>query len=69
MFVAANNCIEGNGINRDEGIGVYTDAARAMVGKLKGLVARIQSVATSEKSTKCTIHLEALAIRRMPAYI
>jgi hypothetical protein len=69
MFVVANNFIKDNGINWDKCVGVCTDAARAMVRKLKGFVARIQSVAPSAQLTHCTIHREALATCRMPTYM
>jgi hydroxypyruvate isomerase len=69
VFVDVNNFMKDNGINWDYCAVVCIDAARAKVGKLKGLVPRIQSVAPSAKSTHCTIHCEAFATRRMPTYM
>lgn len=67
LFEVLNNFISDNGIVWDKCVGVCTDGAAAMMGKQKGLVARIRSVAPSAKSTHCSIHREALAARGMPS--
>jgi len=47
-------------------VGICTDGAQAMCGKLTGLVSRVQKVAPYCKSTHCAIHREALASKNMP---
>lgn len=47
-------------------IGLCTDGAKAMSGRLTGLAAKIKEVAPECKITHCVIHREALAAKGMP---
>ncbi|XP_029372249.1 SCAN domain-containing protein 3-like [Echeneis naucrates] len=47
-------------------VGICTDGAAAMTGRLSGLTARIKEVAPECESTHCIIHREMLASRKMP---
>lgn len=47
-------------------VGICTDGAAAMTGRLFGLTARIKEVAPACESTHCIIHREMLASRKMP---
>ena len=46
-------------------VGLCTDGAAAMTGRLSGLTARIKEVAPECESTHCIIHREMLASRKM----
>ena len=46
-------------------IGVCTDGAAAMIGRLSGLTVRIKEVAPECKATHCVIHREMLASRKL----
>lgn len=46
-------------------VGVCTDRAAAMTGRLSGLTARIKEIAPECESTHCDIHREMLASRKM----
>ncbi|GFY40969.1 SCAN domain-containing protein 3 [Trichonephila inaurata madagascariensis] len=46
-------------------VGICTDGAAAMTGRLSGLTARIKEVAPESESTYCLIHREVLASRKM----
>ena len=48
-------------------VGVCTDGAAAMTGRLSGLTTRIKEVAPECESTHCVIHREMLASRKIPA--
>lgn len=54
------------GIPWSKCIGLCTDGAKAMSGRLTGLAAKIKEVAPECKSTHCVIHREALAAKGMP---
>ncbi|KAM9305440.1 protein FAM200B [Gastrophryne carolinensis] len=45
-------------------VGICTDGAAAMTGRLSGLTARIKEVAPESESTHCIIHREMLASRK-----
>lgn len=47
-------------------VGICTDGAAAMTGRLSGLTARIKEVAPECESTHCVIHREMMASRKMP---
>ncbi len=47
-------------------VGICTDGAAAMTGRLSGLTARIKEVTPECESTHCIIHREMLASRKMP---
>ena len=46
-------------------VGICTDGAAAMTGRLSGLTARIKEVAPESESTNCIIYREMLASRKM----
>ncbi|XP_042912693.1 SCAN domain-containing protein 3-like [Parasteatoda tepidariorum] len=46
-------------------LGICTDGAAAMTGRLSGLTARIKEVAPESEATHCLIHREVLASRKM----
>ncbi|XP_015923358.2 SCAN domain-containing protein 3 [Parasteatoda tepidariorum] len=46
-------------------VGICTDGAAAMTGRLSGLTARIKEVAPESEATHCLIHREVLASRKM----
>ena len=48
-------------------VGICTDGAAAMTGRLSGLTTRIKEVAPECESTHCVIHREMLASRKIPA--
>lgn len=53
------------GLSFDNCVGVCTDGAGAMMGKHKGLKAKIQAVAPHVRFTHCFIHREALASKAL----
>ncbi len=50
----------------DKCVGICTDRARSMTGRLSGLVTRVQNLAPLAKWTHCMIHRESLASKKMP---
>lgn len=46
-------------------VGVCTDGAAAMIGRLSGLTVRIKEVAPDCEATHCVIHREMLASRKL----
>ena len=46
-------------------VGICTDGAAAMTGRISGLIARVKEVAPECESTHCVIHREMLASRKM----
>ena len=46
-------------------VGICTDGAAAMTGRLAGLTTRIKEVAPDSESTHCILHREMLASRKM----
>ena len=55
------------GLCWDSCVGVCTDAAGAMMGKNKGLMAMVHDVAPHVRFTHCMIHREALAAKTLPS--
>ncbi|XP_071059412.1 zinc finger BED domain-containing protein 5-like [Pseudochaenichthys georgianus] len=55
-----------NGLEWKKCVGVCTDGARAMTGRHSGVAARIKEVAPEMRWTHCSIHREALAVKKMP---
>ena len=58
--------MEENCLDWKKCVGVCTDGARAMTGRHNGVAARISEVATEMRWTHCSIHREALAVKKMP---
>lgn len=54
------------GLPWEKCVGICTDGAKAMYGKLTGLAARVKKVAPECQSTHCAIHREASASKNMP---
>ncbi len=50
----------------DKCVGICTDGAHSMTGRLSGLVTRVQNLAPLAKWTHCMIHRESLASKKMP---
>ena len=46
-------------------VGICTDGAAAMTGRLSGLIAKIKEAAPDSQSTYCIIHREMLASQKM----
>ncbi|PVD35285.1 hypothetical protein C0Q70_06567 [Pomacea canaliculata] len=66
IFKILNNYIVSNKVDWTPCVGVSTDGAASMTGKIKGLTARIQTVAPLAAATHCCIHREQLATTKMP---
>jgi hypothetical protein len=69
LFKVVNDFITTNKLQWEKCAGISTDGAQAMTGIHKGLVARIQKVASLVKWTHYCIHREVLVSRRMPSKI
>uniref|UniRef100_A0A8C5FLG9 HAT C-terminal dimerisation domain-containing protein n=1 Tax=Gadus morhua TaxID=8049 RepID=A0A8C5FLG9_GADMO len=67
IFQLVNALFQETGLDWKKCVGVCTDGARAMTGRHSGVVARIREVAPDVQWTHCSIHREALAVKRMPA--
>ena len=65
IFTKLDNKIKEEGLSWDECIGVCTDGAGAMLGKKRGLKARVLQVAPHVNFTHCIIHREALASKTL----
>jgi hypothetical protein len=57
---------KGHGIDWTRCVGISTDGAKAMTGRISGLITRTKHVAPEAKSTHCALHREALASKKMP---
>ncbi|CAL9700336.1 unnamed protein product [Knipowitschia caucasica] len=67
VFEAINDFMVSNEIDWAKCVGLSTDGARAMVGRLTGVVKRVKDVAPLLTAVHCSIHREALATKTMPA--
>ncbi|XP_056101746.1 zinc finger BED domain-containing protein 5-like [Rhinichthys klamathensis goyatoka] len=65
IFTKVDNKLKEEGLSWGECIGVCTDGAGAMLGKKKGLKARVLQVAPHINFTHCIIHREALASKTL----
>ncbi|XP_068203764.1 zinc finger BED domain-containing protein 5-like [Palaemon carinicauda] len=66
IFNVANDFIVQNELSWSRCVGISTDGATAMTGKLRGLESRVQSIVPQVKATHCCIHREQLAEKHMP---
>ncbi|KAJ8333633.1 hypothetical protein SKAU_G00416410 [Synaphobranchus kaupii] len=66
IFQLLDAFVQENGLKWKKCVGVCTDGARAMTGRHSGVAARIQQVALEMRWTHCSIHREALAVKKMP---
>ncbi|XP_072247753.1 SCAN domain-containing protein 3-like [Leuresthes tenuis] len=64
LFKSLNDYISGK-LNWSFCVGVCTDGAAAMTGRMSGLTTRIKEVASECEFTHCVIHREMLASRKM----
>ena len=64
LFKSLNGYISGK-LKWSFCVGICTDGAAAMTGRLSGLVSRIKEVAPESEFTHCIIHREMLASRKM----
>ena len=64
MFMSLDDYISGQ-LKWSFCVGMCTDGAAAMAGRLSGLVARMKEAAPESQSTHCIIHREMLASRKM----
>ena len=67
IFDTLNEFMVSNEIDWEKCVGLSTDGARAMVGRLTGVVKRVRDVAPLVTAVHCSIHREALATKTMPA--
>ena len=65
LFKAVKNYFIEKEINWLFCVGVCTDGAAAMIGRLSGLTVRIKEVAPECEATHCVIHREMLASRKI----
>ncbi|KAK1897528.1 Zinc finger BED domain containing protein 5 [Dissostichus eleginoides] len=66
IFQLLDAFVQENGLEWKKCVGVCTDGARAMTGRHSGVAARIKEVAPEMRWTHCSIHREALAVKKMP---
>ncbi|KAK7901480.1 hypothetical protein WMY93_018249 [Mugilogobius chulae] len=67
VFETINEFIASHEMEWAKRVGLSTDGARAMVGRLTGVVKRVKDVAPLLTAVHCSIHREALATKTMPA--
>ena len=67
IFETLNGFMVSNEIDWTKCVGLSTDGAQAMVGRLTGVVKRVKDVAPLVTAVHCSIHREALATKTMPA--
>ncbi|XP_078241910.1 SCAN domain-containing protein 3-like [Pogona vitticeps] len=65
LFKSLNDYMSGK-LNWSFCVGICTDGAAAMTGRISGFSTRIKEVAPECESTHCVIHREMLASRKMP---
>ena len=65
IFTKLDTKIQKEGLSWDQCVGVCTDGAGAMLGKRKGLKAKVLQVAPHINFTHCIIHREALASKAL----
>lgn len=66
VFEVIHEFMLSNEIEWAECVGLSTDGARAMVGRLTGVVKQVKDVAPLLIAFHCSIHREALATKTMP---
>ncbi|KAI7789743.1 putative zinc finger BED domain-containing protein 5-like [Triplophysa rosa] len=66
IFKVLDGFVTSHGLQWTNCVGICTDGAKAMTGRLSGLVTRVQAVAPCAVWVHCSIHREALATKGMP---
>ncbi len=66
LFEVLDGYIRDAGMLWDKCVGICTDWARSMTGRLSGLVTRVQNLAPLAKWTNCMIPRESLASKKIP---
>ncbi|KAL0829195.1 hypothetical protein ABMA28_004032 [Loxostege sticticalis] len=66
IFNIINDFIEKHGIDWTKCVGISTDGAKAMTGRISGLISMIKNLAPEVKSVHCALHREALASKKIP---
>ncbi|XP_035277215.1 zinc finger BED domain-containing protein 5 [Anguilla anguilla] len=66
IFQLLNAFVQENGLDWKKCVGVCTDGARAMTGRHSGVAAQIRELALEMQWTQCSIHPEALAVKKVP---
>ncbi len=66
LFDDLDGYIRNAGMLWDKCVGICTDGARSMTGRLSGLVTHVQNLAPL---AKCMIHRKSLASKKMPEYL
>ncbi len=66
LFEVLDGYIRHAGMLWDKCVGICTDRARSMTGRLRGFVTRFQNSAPLAKWTHCMVHRESLASKKMP---
>jgi hypothetical protein len=66
VYKSLNEFLTSSGIQWSKWVGINTDGARAMCGRLTGLIARIRENNPSVTWHHCCIHPESLATKKMP---
>lgn len=66
IFGKLKEFIQTNGIDWVKCVDVSTDGASAMAGAHKGVVTKIQQVSPKANFVHCSLHREALLIKRCP---
>nr|XP_034838509.1 zinc finger BED domain-containing protein 5-like [Maniola hyperantus] len=67
IFKVIDEYMKKNKIDWNKCIDVCSDGAAAMIGKVKGTVSRIKTVAQNCTSSHCILHRHALAVKRVPS--
>ena len=60
-----NDFIISCGLNWSNSVGICTDGAASMTGRLSGVIKRVRNVCPDILSTHCMIHREALASKKL----
>ncbi len=66
LFEVLDGYIRDAGMSWDKCVGICTDGARSMTGRLSGLVTRVQNLTPLAKWTHCITHRESLASKKLP---